>query len=749
MLYYIGGNTFITGDGKKVELKPYFYIIGSSIPKPKGVVIEEVDDLTPYVWDGVGYRESDLRVFRAYAEKPGLIPQLREHFRREGFRVSQSYIKYALRHSIDRAFKSKASIEKVLNNIDEVIRDALSRMPRFMALDVEVVNGEALYGYTFDGESVSITPNMEDVLKDAVDADLVVTYNGWYFDTRYLQTYNNSPYAIKTPDGPRPVMDLFVFVGSGFKAALGLQEEASKLYDVAIQLGIHRELGLDETRLLRYKIMQARVGSAHERALKAYLMTDVKVTYKLASRWLPILQALGAITGSNPHVINQVAETASPGHLAEALYHKYLELNGIVLEDREREYAYEAGDKTRARAPGTFRNVGEYDFSAMYPSLYTQDHVDPINIRECESGFPVSLVDSHGGTITRRICFEPGGLIHKVLASLYRARKVTKALKAQYGDAPDQAVKILVNAAYGVFGKGGIGMINEFIAAYIAQKTQAIFDDLWNRYQPIYGDTDSMYIELAGRDPNKLLEEINDYLHKTYGELMEMKLEDIWEIVYIPRGRGGGPVEKNYIKLNAEKVVIKGGALKPRDLPRGLRYGPYRDWVRMLLRGEARLEDLIREFTSRASLEDLFIEESMMYRELLYTNEGTPIKSIDRSRFPILAGLALEWYLRDGKPVNIDLNAREVNGKPIDLDAFVDVLYLPVDTQGRVKSFIILPPGGKPQFVRVSISTRGGARGISNIIVNVTQRPVDVPESEVRRRAARIIRESGLFSHMP
>ncbi len=37
---------------------------------------------------------------------------------------------------------------------------------------------------------------------------------------------------------------------------------------------------------------------------------------------------------------------------------------------------------------------------------------------------------------TKRVCFEPGGLVHKVLSSLYRARKVTKALKATYGDAP-------------------------------------------------------------------------------------------------------------------------------------------------------------------------------------------------------------------------------------------------------------------------------------------------------------------------
>ncbi|WP_054843913.1 DNA polymerase domain-containing protein [Vulcanisaeta souniana] len=310
-------------------------------------------------------------------------------------------------------------------------------------------------------------------------------------------------------------------------------------------MGIPKALGIEETKLLKYKSLQARIGELTSDELMTYLSLDVKITHEIAMRWLPVLQALGAITGSNPMVINQVAESASPGHLAEALIHKYLQFNGIILQDRRREMNYEAGDKTRARSYGLFKNVGEYDFSAMYPSLYTQDNVDPINIRECEDGFTVRTTKG-----TKRVCFEPGGLVHKVLSSLYRARKVTKALKATYGDAPpDQAVKILVNSAYGVFGKSGIGMVNEWVAAYIAQKTQAIFDDLWQRYHPVYGDTDSMYIQLDGRDADKLLMEINDYLHRAYGPLMEMKLEGVWDVVYIPRSRAGGPAEKTYIKM--------------------------------------------------------------------------------------------------------------------------------------------------------------------------------------------------------
>ncbi|MGC9227712.1 MAG: hypothetical protein ACP5HY_10580, partial [Caldivirga sp.] len=541
-----------------------------------------------------------------------------------------------------------------------------------------------------------------------------------------------------TVNGVKPLMDLLVFVESGFKASLGIQEEASKLYDVAIQLGVHEDLGISESGLLKYKAMQARVNQLTVSELKDYLTLDVIVTHALASKWMPTLQALGALTGSNPMVINQVAESASPGHLAEALIHKWLEFNGIILQDRVRQFNYEAGDKTKARSAGLFRNVAEYDFSAMYPSLYTQDNVDPTMIKECGNGFPVSLIKEDGGRLVRRVCFEPGGLVHGVLASLYRARRATKALKATYGDAPDHAVKILVNSAYGVFGKAGLGMVNEWIAGYIAQKTQVIFDDLWRRYEPVYGDTDSMYVLLNGRDPSSLLEGINNELHAEYGSLMEMKLEGVWDILYIPSSLTGGVAEKTYIKLKGSKLVIKGGALKPRDLPKGLRYGAYRDWVKAILLGGVRLSDLSRGFVTGAGLGDLFIEYSITFRDLLYTHEGKPIRVIDKSRFPALAYLTL---IHNG--VTVSLRDGSINGEPIRLSDFIDVLYLPIDTRGDSKAFILLI-NDEPTMVKVNLtldSRSGRIRG------RLMGRSI-VDRGLIEDVTLRVIRESGLFSHL-
>ena len=736
MMFHIRDNLFAR-NGKIIEENPYFYVIGDKPPRREGVANIERVDLVPYVWDGLGYRESDEPVWKVEFEDVATLERYRNWLITRGRgMVSQSYIMYSLRVSIDYNL-TRDRIDAILKDTAGVIKEALSKSLRVLAIDVEVVNGKPIIGYTL-GDDIIITTNPKDIT--TLDFDVAVTYNGWEFDYKYLPMYGGSRYALDTVHGVKPLMDLFVFVDSGFKSAMGIQEEAEKLYDVAVQLGVHREYNIDAGLFMRAKKMQTRVGTATIDDVRDYLTLDVDVTYRIAKKWLPLLQALGAISGSNPMVLNQVALKASPGHVAEAFIHKFMEVEeSAVIQDRRREYDYEAGDKARARAPGTFRNVGEYDFSAMYPSLYTQDGVDPINIRESQNGYPVTLI--RGGTrVTKRIAFEPGGPIHRVLSTFYNARKATKALKSTYGDAPDQTVKIFANSAYGIFGKNGLGIVNEWAAAYIAQKTQTIFNDLWGRYGPIYGDTDSMYIELNGRDPNALLSEINDYLHRTYGPLMEMKLENVWDLVYIPRAKGGGPAEKTYIKIKGDEIVLKGGALKPRDLPRGLRYGPYREAVREVLLNNARKEDVVARLLQAMSLGDLFIEDSTTWRGLLYTNENKPITTLDRTRFPFIAYLAVAY----GGSLEVDLNELTVNGVKIDMTQFIDVEFLPIDTTGKEKVFALLV-NGKPVIARVWMALDTNLGRIVARVRNIA----DATRGDIERLALRTVLNSGLFSHLP
>jgi DNA polymerase I len=694
---YYSGNVVIA-EKKRILFTPYLFVIGSSEP-PRLPGVEDVrrSDLNPYVYDGTAYSPAPgMRVYVVYAESPGAVPKLREEYWRRGFRTSQSYIKFALRAAVDLHFGcAVGKCSRRRRRFEPIVE---TKTPRIMAVDVEVVNGRVFYGYTADGAEVDYTEDIVDVLT-AEEVDYIVTYNGWAFDYKYINDLclkekpGCTKYAVETPWGYVPVLDLYVVAKGGFKSAVGLQEESYSLYDIARQLGVHTELGLSEGKLYAVKRMRSKLAQLLKEELKGYLGLDVLVTYHVAMKIVPIMEALGNMVGGGAGVVNAVAETSSPGLVGEVILQKELEHDGIVLAERDinalikeklgisvdnsgegeeegedgdevrKVKLYRAGEKVRLRRAGVYRNIAEYDFRAMYPSLMANDSVDPINVRECASGFTVETIEG-----VKRVCFSGGHLSRLadlLLSAREEAKKKSKAL--------DQAVKILANSLYGVFGKRGVGIQNLWVAGYIAQKTEAIFGDVWSRYRPIYGDTDSMYIPLDSRDPAALMDEINSYLAAAYGPKMQVKLEEVWDyVVYLP------DTNKNYVKIKGAKTVLKGAALALRRMPLALRLRGT-EWVKEVV--ETRSPSAVFRLLESASDEELFAEVSVTWREFFYVKRsGRFIDRLDASRMPIAA------YLASKGP-------GEYRSEDFPLDDFVSVLYLPVETAGADKSLLLYDGG--------------------------------------------------------
>jgi len=416
---------------------------------------------------------------------------------------------------------------------------------------------------------------------------------------------------------------------------------------------------------------------------------------------------LGRVVGANAMVMNQLAgppTPASPGHVAEYYIHKQMETLGYVLQDVERDADYEAGKKVLARGVGLYKNVAEYDAKAMYPSLMAQDGIDPTSVRECSNGYEVKT--SKG---SKRICFD-GGPIHEVFKAFLEGRDVAKAISKT----ADQAMKILANSAYGIFGKSGIGIVNVWVAAYIAQKTLAIIEDLRRLYNPVYSDTDSLYVELDGRDPETLLNEINAYVANRwrgpFGAKLVLKLEGVWEYFLIPPGKTRDVVKKNYIKVSGDEIVAKGNVLRPRDLPAHLRYGEYFNWVRALLRGQAKLADLLAQLEGLPP-EELMVERSVKLIDLFFVRSKKrkkdgkpeprvrPIRDFDHNRLPVVAYLAAKY---GGFDAFIERDV-ELNIDGLSLANIITVYYLPLSAKGKRKEYIVLL-GDKPHYVAFKAS---------------------------------------------
>lgn len=742
-LAYLGGNKFYI-NGRIVRENPYFYLIGKEEPfrESNNVLSIELVDLVPYVFSGVGFKAaSGYRVYRVVVDKAENVPKVRDSYLQKGFIASQSIIPFVNRVAIDKFFTSDLLTEA---GIKAAIEGAINRKPRLMALDIEVIGGKVLYGYTLDVDNdITVTTNLGDVVAAAADADYVITYNGWNFDINYLGNYV-AGLSLDVGNKYVPILDLYPLATGGFKSSLGIVESGASLVDVAIQLGIHKKLNISETILLEVKKRRALIEKLSVGDASVYNATDVLLTYMIGKTWVQVLEVLAALTGTSVHGINIMARGYSPGNLVETVIHKFLELNGIIVGERQKEFEYEAGDKARAGKPGVYTNVGEYDFSAMYPSTMIEFNVDPINIREDNNGYRVVLKKPGGGAREVRIVFEPGGLFNTVFRAYFNARQVTKKLKDAGIEAPDIGVKILVNSMYGNFGKT-YGLVNEVIAAFIAQITSLIQDMLWRRFKPIYSDTDSLYIPLPSKDDaRKVEDEVNaaiaslgrevriDHRDFTY---YKVKTEDVWDyVVLLPdEDNSGEALEKNYIKVRGSDVVIKGAAIKPRGLPRGLRYGPYREWVRKMITEKASIKELAREFVTKAPIEDLFIEQTMTYEEFFRKKiDGEPISRIDHHRYPIAARLAVDYGRVVLDPINM-----AVNGVKVNEGDFITVWYLPIVDNGKNQLYIMYVDDA-PYFVRVSI------RGFVVTLDGVNK----ASESKIREVAYQVITEHNLFKYL-
>jgi len=714
-VWYFGKYNLVVVDGEvRRDFKPYFYAIGGNRKEvfqmcrsvDPGCQVEEVE-LTPYAFSGVGYRPVSERVYRVSTSTPGDVPRVREKLMGRGIKVSQSYIVYGARASID---------------INAPRLEIPSEVPskKIVAVDVEKV-GKRVYVGIFDGtDHVWIsyeggTPSDEalmDIDYTIHDADYIVTFNGWGFDWRYIGATTRFTWCPRGSDsGCLPILDLFIFAESGFKASLGIGEEATSLYDVARQVGA---LPIPWDEAMKVKLMRRRISTMSEEELKRYNRLDTEITWRLGQRWVQTLEALSELTGISVPAMNQVAERASPGAVAEYVIHyKLTTRDGIVLADRERELDYGGEVKVMARAAGVFKSVAEYDFNMLYPTTYYYYRLDPIGVRECSDGHPVRV----GGKIVR-ICMD-GGPVYEVLARFYEARAVTKKLKKErpeIGEALDTAVKILANAAYGIFGKAGLGMVNEYLAAFIFEHTSKIFEDLWNRYRPIYGDTDSLYMPLNGKDPEKLLAEINSYVKSRYGEPFELKLEEVWDYVAIPPDESGRPLRKNYVKAKGEKVVPKGAQFKPRDLPRGLK-PRYYQVIKMALTGEppdAIVTILVKEaeaWLDSGDVDYLFAEYSTTWHGLGYTHEGALTSRLDNRKLAVLALLLtteprVKLIYRRGSITRIEESNGKRVAKELDPTEIIDVVFIPKSTRGRRKEYAVLAHGDKPMLVAFDYALR-------------------------------------------
>ncbi len=230
--------------------------------------------------------------------------------------------------------------------------------------------------------------------------------------------------------------------------------------------------------------------------------------------------------------------------------------------------------------PGIYRNVAVLDFKSLYPSLIRTFHLDPLAHACAVEGDPEA---PNGARFSREEAILPS-----IIERYMESREAAKKRKDKNAD---QAIKIMMNAFFGVLGAASCRFFDPAIANAITGFGQQTLH--WTRdafeetgHSVLYGDTDSVFVQLpedespdASRARSEALREqveerISTRIRETYGVTprLTLELEKIFTRLMLPKVRGGrSGSKKRYAGWlgSAEKgeLVVVGLESVRRDWP--------------------------------------------------------------------------------------------------------------------------------------------------------------------------------------
>ena len=290
--------------------------------------------------------------------------------------------------------------------------------------------------------------------------------------------------------------------------------------------------------------------------------------------------------------------------------------------------------------PGLYDSVVVLDFKSLYPSIIRTFLIDPVGLVEglADPSDAALVPGFRGARFSRRR--------HALPAIVARVWAGSEAAK-QADNAPlSQALKIIMNAFYGVLGSRGCRFFDARLASSITMRghqIMALTRELIEAegYTVIYGDTDSTFVWLGGAHTQaqaaaigqRLAARANDWwrehLTREYG--LESKLELQYEVHYrrflMPTIRGAeAGSKKRYAGLvedetGSQSLVFKGLETVRTDwtplakefqqeLYRRIFTGePHRDYLREYVRG------FVQECLRRSQAGEL--DERLVYRKRL------------------------------------------------------------------------------------------------------------------------------------
>ncbi len=252
---------------------------------------------------------------------------------------------------------------------------------------------------------------------------------------------------------------------------------------------------------------------------------------------------------------------------------------------------------------GTFFNVVVLDFASLYPSIIRTWNIsyETVDIKECKN---VKEVKDETGDVLHTICFDrPGitavitGLLRDFRVKIYKkkAKQAKDVEQKTFYDVVQRAMKVFINATYGVFGAETFPLYAPAVAESVTALGRYVITNTVSHARSLgvrvlYGDTDSLFLH----NPTKeIVESMIKWVKDTFG--LDIEVDKSYKFVAF------SGLKKNYFGVYPDgKVDIKGMLVKKRNTPEFLKkaFSEVKD-ILVKVNSPEEMKDVKREVTDR------------------------------------------------------------------------------------------------------------------------------------------------------
>ncbi len=615
------GDAFLVEDDR---FRPYFFATARDAKVLAGDPRIEIEETELRDLEG---RE----VVRVVAPLPGAVPPLRAKIERAGGRALEADVRFAYRYLIDHGIRAGVAIEGEAESLrpglvrfrNPSLRPDPVRPPlRTLSIDIETspdaseIYSVALVGHDVDDvHVVSRRPVAGAVVHDderrllaaaaerirALDPDILTGWNVVDFDLRVWARRCDAlalPLRLGRVEGGVGFQQDARFTrqtradvpGRMVLDAIALVRDAVRLEDYRLETVARALLGrgkLIDTEAPDSAQEIARLYREDPQALVEYNREDARLVLDILER-----EGLLELTIERSDLAGMQLDRVGASIASfDLLYLPELRRRGLVAPsvDVNRKSAPVRGGALLEPQPGLFANVAVFDFKSLYPSLIRTFHLDPLahaRARAAErSGGGGDAVTAPNGAR-----FAPGEAILPGVIERFMARR--EDAKRRGDRHADQAIKIMMNALFGVLGAASCRFFDPDIANAITGFGQQMLH--WTRdafrdegVRVLYGDTDSVFVQLeaeevgasaraeAERLRSRVERRIKERIRGEYGvePRLELELEGVFERFFLPTVRSGrSGSKKRYAGWASGRLAIVGLESVRRDWPQVARH---------------------------------------------------------------------------------------------------------------------------------------------------------------------------------